>query len=136
VQVKNPWAHKRWMGQYSATDLASWTPELRRALKYDPVAAQSKDDGIFWIEWGSIRQYFNTIFLNWNPSLFAYTTCTHALWPATQGPKNDSYYLGQNPQFSLTVTRAAQGPFPSRWQLMEGWGRTDFFFCVLVMRWS
>lgn len=52
-------------------------------------------------------RYFNTIFLNWNPSLFAHRNVTHATWPASQGPRNDSYNLGANPQFVLTIQRHA-----------------------------
>jgi calpain-7 len=55
-QVKNPWAHKRWTGAYSATDPTRWTPQLQKALGYDPQAAQRTDDGVFWIDWGSIRR--------------------------------------------------------------------------------
>lgn len=51
-------------------------------------------------------RYFNTIFLNWNPSLFSYRSITHATWPLAQGPRNDSYNLGSNPQYTLCIDRA------------------------------
>lgn len=43
-------------GSYSASDMAHWTPELRAAVKYDPSAALRTDDGVFWIDWASIRR--------------------------------------------------------------------------------
>ncbi|VDK47729.1 unnamed protein product [Gongylonema pulchrum] len=43
--VKNPWTHLRWKGRYSEKDLSSWTPELRKALDYNPADAQQFDDG-------------------------------------------------------------------------------------------
>lgn len=38
-----------------------------------------------------------------NPSLFKYRFSTHALWPVAQGPANDTYYVGDNPQYTLSV---------------------------------
>jgi hypothetical protein len=38
VKVKNPWGRLRWEGTFSAADVASWTPELRRQLHYNPVS--------------------------------------------------------------------------------------------------
>ena len=33
LQVKNPWAHKRWKGAYSARDTQRWTPFLKSRLR-------------------------------------------------------------------------------------------------------
>ena len=106
--MKNPWAHKRWRGPYSCYDSKRWTPQLCAALKYDPSKAQQSDDGIFWIDWSSVLRFFNTIFLNWNPQLFAYKTVTHALWPQSLGPRNDTYTHGKNPQYQLIVDKTSQ----------------------------
>ena len=40
VKLKNPWAEQSWKGKYSYKDLKSWTPELKKALNYDPVEAE------------------------------------------------------------------------------------------------
>jgi calpain-7 len=56
LQVKNPWARKRWTGRFSPTDVATWTPALQRALSYQPQSDAS-DDGIFWIDWPSVVRY-------------------------------------------------------------------------------
>lgn len=45
LMVKNPWTHLRWKGRFSENDKENWTPERRKALDYDPDAAQEKDDG-------------------------------------------------------------------------------------------
>ena len=34
--LKNPWTTVRWKGRFSSKDAASWTPELRQALDYNP----------------------------------------------------------------------------------------------------
>ena len=35
-QLKNPWSHLRWKGNYSEYDANNWTEELKAALNYDP----------------------------------------------------------------------------------------------------
>jgi calpain-7 len=48
-QLKNPWSHLRWKGNYSELDITNWTPELMSALNYDPKKAINIDNGVFWI---------------------------------------------------------------------------------------
>jgi hypothetical protein len=33
--------------------------------------------GVFWIDYDSLCRFFDVIYINWNPELFKYTTCTH-----------------------------------------------------------
>lgn len=127
LQVKNPWARKPWRGKFSSADRNSWTDGLKRALgitsnkKFDDM----EQNGVFWIEFSDVRQYFKSFFLNcklwrlyllccWitgacvyigNPQLFAYRTTLHDMWPGNQGPANDTYYLGANPQYTLLVDK-------------------------------
>ena len=102
--VKNPWAHVQWKGPYSPGDKTNWTPAMRKALSYDQVGHMQMDNGIFWIDYGSLLKYYSTIFLNWNRGLFRRTSTVHGHWPKAQGPKNDQYSLAYNPQYSLTVS--------------------------------
>ncbi|KAJ2962961.1 hypothetical protein NQZ79_g2001 [Umbelopsis isabellina] len=103
MQVKNPWSHLRWKGPYSHIDKERWTPELTKALNYDPSLAMEYDDGIFWIDFDSVCQNFVSIHLNWNPELFMYRWALHIPWHSDIGPKKDTYNLGYNPQFKLVV---------------------------------
>uniref|UniRef100_H2YUD5 Calpain catalytic domain-containing protein n=1 Tax=Ciona savignyi TaxID=51511 RepID=H2YUD5_CIOSA len=103
LQLKNPWSHLRWKGNYSAHDDAHWTPELRKALNYDNQLAKEFDNGVFWIDWDSALHFYDTFYINWNPDLFPKTTCRHASWLAKDGPTRDSYSLGNNPQYRLEV---------------------------------
>ncbi|XP_078490553.1 calpain-7-like [Ciona intestinalis] len=103
LQLKNPWSHLRWKGNYSAHDDAHWTPGLRKALNYDNKYAQEFDNGVFWIDWESAMHFYDTFYMNWNPELFPKTTCRHASWLAKDGPTKDSYTLGNNPQYKLEV---------------------------------
>lgn len=39
IQLKNPWSHKRWKGNFAADDKTNWTPDLKRALGFDQLQA-------------------------------------------------------------------------------------------------
>ncbi|XP_049622091.1 calpain-7 isoform X2 [Suncus etruscus] len=79
IQLKNPWSHLRWKGRYSENDVKNWTPELQKYLNFDPRTAQKIDNGIFWITWDDLCQYYDVIYLSWNPSLFKESTCIHRM---------------------------------------------------------
>ncbi|XP_018418260.1 PREDICTED: calpain-7 [Nanorana parkeri] len=103
LQLKNPWSHLRWKGRFCEKDERSWTPELQKYLNFDPRTAQKIDNGIFWITWEDLCQYYDVIYLSWNPSLFKESTCIHSTWDAKQGPVKDAYSLANNPQYRLEV---------------------------------
>nr|XP_020028672.1 calpain-7 isoform X2 [Castor canadensis] len=103
IQLKNPWSHLRWKGRYSENDVKNWTPELQKYLNFDPRTAQKIDNGIFWISWDDLCQYYDVIYLSWNPGLFKESTCIHSTWDAKQGPVKDAYNLANNPQYKLEV---------------------------------
>ncbi|ELU09786.1 hypothetical protein CAPTEDRAFT_220858 [Capitella teleta] len=107
-QLKNPWNVKRWKGNFSDFDTVHWTPEMEKALSYNRKVAVDNDNGIFWIDFDSLRKFFKIIYINWNPALFAHTTCIHRTWRAGEGPRKDRYSVANNPQYRLDVT--ASGP--------------------------
>lgn len=76
-QLKNPWSHLRWKGNFSEYDITNWTKELKEALNYDPKLAINVDNGIFWIDYESLMKFFDVFYLSWNPSLFPFTSCFH-----------------------------------------------------------
>ncbi|XP_022109312.1 calpain-7-like isoform X2 [Acanthaster planci] len=103
LQLKNPWSHLRWKGRYSETDETNWTPELQKALNFDPKNAQQFDNGVFWIDLDSLCHFFDVIYMNWNPKLFPYTYVIHSEWKAGEGPKKDNFNLSNNPQYKLDL---------------------------------
>uniref|UniRef100_A0A8B9HH52 Calpain catalytic domain-containing protein n=1 Tax=Astyanax mexicanus TaxID=7994 RepID=A0A8B9HH52_ASTMX len=103
LQLKNPWSHLRWKGRYSERDEKNWTPDLLKYLNFDPKTAQKFDNGVFWIIWEDLCQYYDVIYLSWNPSLFKESSCIHSSWDGKQGPVKDAYSLANNPQYKLEV---------------------------------
>lgn len=103
LQLKNPWSHVRWRGNYSELDTVHWTSEMCSALKFDPKSAASFDNGVFWIDFTSIVNFFDVFYLNWDPALFTHTFCLHQAWSAGVGPAKDTFNIGDNPQFRLQV---------------------------------
>ena len=75
--LKNPWSHVRWRGNFSELDIKNWTVEMKQLLNYDPDKAATHDNGVFWIDYDSLIQFFDVFYLSWNPALFAHTTSTH-----------------------------------------------------------
>ncbi|GMT18944.1 hypothetical protein PFISCL1PPCAC_10241 [Pristionchus fissidentatus] len=103
VMVKNPWTHLRWKGRFSENDKENWSEERKKALDYDPDAAQEKDDGVFWIEYESVLHFFDVFYVNWNPAIFPHTYGLHNVWNTTSGPVKDLYTVADNPQYQLQV---------------------------------
>ncbi|XP_051576823.1 calpain-7-like isoform X2 [Myxocyprinus asiaticus] len=103
LQLKNPWSHLRWKGRYSERDEKNWTPDLLKYLNFDPKTAQKFDNGVFWIIWEDLCQYYDVIYLSWNPALFKESSCIHSSWDGKQGPAKDVYSLASNPQYKLEV---------------------------------
>ena len=105
--LKNPWSHLRWRGNYSELDVKHWTPEMQKALNYDPKSAKNFDNGVFWIDYDSLCNFYDVIYMNWNPSLFAHTYAIHDMWNAGVGPAKDMYNISNNPQFSLELSKGS-----------------------------
>ncbi len=64
-QLKNPWSHLRWKGNYSEYDINNWTNDLKNALNYDPNLACNVDNGIFWIDYESLMRFFDVFYLRY-----------------------------------------------------------------------
>ncbi|XP_036917213.1 calpain-7 isoform X2 [Sturnira hondurensis] len=103
IQLKNPWSHLRWKGRYSENDVKNWTPELQKYLNFDPRTAQKIDNGIFWISWDDLCQYYDVIYLSWNPGLFKESTCIHRM--TLQIIENLSQWLSIRPTGKRCITQ-------------------------------
>ena len=120
LQLKNPWAQPRWKGRYSCYDVDGWnSPRLRSEVGYDPVMAKKQDDGIFWICWDDILHYFQEFYLLWNPTLFSTHHVLHGHWSQNQGPTDDTFNVGENPQHTVTLSDRAIHKRATLWILIS-----------------
>lgn len=120
LQLKNPWAHQGWNGRFSCHDDESWKdPSFCAEVGYNPQLARQQDDGVFWICWDDVMTYFNNFHLSWNPTLFKYRVVTHGFWPKEQGPMDDTFNVGDNPQYILTLSDQALARKATVWILVS-----------------
>ena len=119
LQLKNPWAHKSWKGRFSSGDIESWRGGLSREVGYDPDIAAKHDDGVFWICWDDILFYFQNFHLSWNPALFQSRLSMHGCWPREQGPPDDTFNIGENPQYCLELSDKAIKKNATIWILVS-----------------
>jgi calpain-7 len=117
-QIKNPWSHLRWKGNFSELDVTNWTSELISALNYDPHQAYNVDNGVFWIDYDSLLQFFDVFYISWDPKLFPFTNLYHRKWSVAEGPAKDRYTLGENPQYVLKVKSNTSTTRSSTWILL------------------
>ena len=124
--VKNPWCEgTSWKGRITAlseqddsrnghshknsNDVLLEGLELETKI---PTPRESKlKPGVFWIEFHSVLQYFESIYLNWNPGLFTHRQDMHFWWNLTSDPSNDKRIAGSlvsNPQFVIASANGAQ----------------------------
>jgi calpain-7 len=145
LQLKNPWASqvrsrvetpdsshscqefliplfvqlKGWKGKYSSNDTVSWSdPNFCAEVGYDAVSASVHDDGVFYISWDDVLVYFRNLHLSWNPALFHHRTTTHGLWNKELGPADDSFNIGENPQYVVNLTKNAIEHRATLWILL------------------
>ena len=75
IKLKNPWARRPWKGRFSTADTSTrWTDGLKHALGVSSMAQlhSLEKQGVFWIEFSDVRQYFKSFFLNCKSYLFVY----------------------------------------------------------------
>eukprot|EP00826_Nyctotherus_ovalis_P001627 TRINITY_DN10270_c0_g1_i8.p1 TRINITY_DN10270_c0_g1~~TRINITY_DN10270_c0_g1_i8.p1 ORF type:complete len:269 (+),score=71.97 TRINITY_DN10270_c0_g1_i8:1356-2162(+) len=96
--VKNPWGNFRWNGKFSTDDKLNWTETLKQKLHFYDLAA--RDNGIFWIDFDSMIENFDTMDINWNPALLVYRNSVWDLWDCAHLSGSTSNLL-LNPQYAI-----------------------------------
>lgn len=120
LQLKNPWAHKSWKGRYSSNDRQGWSnPSFCQEVGYDPNLASKNDDGVFFICWDDIMKYFKNFHLSWNPDLFEHRLSVHGRWLSDSGPEDDTFNVGENPQYTLVLSDKAIANQATIWILIS-----------------
>ena len=118
--LKNPWASNGWKGKFSRYDKESWSdPSFQSEVGYDPDMAPREDDGVFWIAWDDVLHYFRNLQLSWNPDLFPHRVTKHDFWPKEKGPTNDTFNIGDNPQYVMALSKQALAKRATVWILIS-----------------
>ncbi|EFX00051.1 calpain-like protease [Grosmannia clavigera kw1407] len=93
--VKNPWCDNLvWRGIGISPDAA-----LPEATSSSTVPTAAPMTGTFWIGYEDILQYYETLYLSWNPSLFSHCQHHHFSW--TLPSKAAAHSLAHNPQYAF-----------------------------------
>ncbi|KAK5204878.1 cysteine protease [Exophiala xenobiotica] len=101
ILVKNPWADGDvWRGA-----------SRRRPNQNDEGNGTSADQkmmpGTFWMDFNSMFQYFDHMYINWNPGLFSHREDLHFSWQPQQ-PESAANIFVENPQFAVTVSKSGE----------------------------
>lgn len=98
--IKNPWCDGMiWKGSIPippSDSSQSWSQDLLSTLP----ATETPAPGSFWMTFEDIVQYFESLYLNWNPGLFTHRQDHHFTWtlPAINTPGS----FAHNPQYSFS----------------------------------
>ena len=73
------------------------------------------------MSWDDILLYFRNIHMSWStdPDLFRCRTSVHGYWDKEMGPKDDSYNVGDNPQYTITLSEKAIESKAKLWILLS-----------------
>ncbi|KAI4260067.1 MAG: hypothetical protein LQ352_000446 [Teloschistes flavicans] len=106
--VKNPWSQSGGWISGIATDGAGdatcdedqGTLQRTEAQRDAEVGEHCTEPGNFWMDINDVFQYFESLYLNWNPGLFAHREDVHFLWDLSNsnGPWGS---FSNNPQFKI-----------------------------------
>ncbi|KAM7196007.1 calpain-like protease [Naviculisporaceae sp. PSN 640] len=90
-RVKNPWCDSRvWTGAGSTATLSA----------VDGTNSPSDDmTNTFWMTFEDVLQHFDSLYVNWNPALFAYRQDHHFTWEMPD--KTEDLVFTHNPQYSV-----------------------------------
>ena len=124
--IKNPWCEGRsWIGKSKSSEqvssLGDENQDLLNDLHEDSEPVQNSRDllnaddqlspGCFWMDLENVIQNFESIYLNWNPGLFAFREDIHFAWdltpPQLGGCKQRGPFasLNQHPQYTVTADK-------------------------------
>ncbi|KAH0369205.1 cysteine proteinase, partial [Aureobasidium melanogenum] len=106
--VKNPWCEgMSWRGSIPRSPVDDQDDEDEEVLPSSRDLLNQDDKltpGTFWIDLNSVMQYFESIYLNWNPGLFNYRQDIHFAWDLSASSLSSKYKsFSNNQQFRVSV---------------------------------
>ncbi|KAI5237754.1 cysteine proteinase [Aureobasidium subglaciale] len=117
--VKNPWCEgMSWKGSIPRSFVDNEDEEDEEVLPSSRDLLNSDDrltPGTFWMDLNSVMQYFESIYLNWNPGLFQHRQDIHFAWDLSASSTSSKYKsFGDHQQFQMSI--AASG---TAWLLLS-----------------
>ena len=106
IQLKNPWREGRsWTGRIPGMDGVengdSDEVSVERRKRLKALCDEPLPPGTFWIPWNDVQQHFESIYCNWNPSMFPYREDIHFSWDL-RSKRGATGSFANNPQFAIT----------------------------------
>jgi len=107
--IKNPWCegstwHDSRLTRTSNTSATHNENDGAVMSPRDLLNSQNQlSPGTFWMDINNIAQYFETVYLNWNPGLFQNRQDIHFSWDLSKSCASPS--LAHNPQFAFSVDK-------------------------------
>lgn len=106
--VKNPWCDGLvWKGVGSSAETSrppspfSSSSEQQKQQQQQQQRPVKLKPGTFWISFEDVAQNFESLYLNWNPSLFTERQDHHFAWELPE--PNMVHSFAHNPQYSMTA---------------------------------
>ena len=102
--VRNPWLHGvSWKGKNgygSPIKNESGTSTSEPRVPSYPLDLEASIPGTFWMELNDVFLSFGSIYLNWNPGLFAFREDVHFRWDLSEA-RSPPASFASNPQYSV-----------------------------------
>ncbi|KLU83507.1 calpain-7 [Magnaporthiopsis poae ATCC 64411] len=103
--VKNPWCDGLvWKGVGSSAILEPKTTPSSPRDGVSPPDSAELPTGTFWISFEDVVQNFESLYLNWNPTLFTHRQDHHFTWDVPDSTMANSF--ARNPQYSICASSA------------------------------
>jgi hypothetical protein len=102
--IKNPWCNGPvWTGAGWSTPQKSPSIGTNCFADSAGISATLSSSGTLWVALEDVAQHFESMYLNWNPKLFAHRQDRHFNWDTP--PQSFASSLVRNKQFSVTASR-------------------------------
>lgn len=102
--IKNPWCNGPvWTGAGWSTPQQSPSIRLNHSGKVPNNRLDHPSSGTLWVAFEDVAQHFESMYLNWNPSVFPHRQDRHFNWNTP--PKRLAASLVRNAQYSIGCPR-------------------------------
>jgi hypothetical protein len=101
LQVRNPWSRGGVpQSSFTTNDMLEALPsQSSRETTATELAPADPSLGTFWVDYAMLSQSFRTLYLNWNPAIFQYSTRKHISFT----PSGSDFDVGGNGQYTISV---------------------------------